>query len=252
MRKPLIAGNWKLNMTIAQSLELVNTLKSQLSEINKVDIVVAPVFTSLNCVAEFLKGSNIAVSAQNCYPENKGAFTGEVSPDIIKDVGCRYSIVGHSERRQLFRESDIFINKKVRSLLAKELITILCVGETLAEREMNEMYNVIERQVTFGLHGVSPSDMRNVVVAYEPVWAIGTGKTASKKQAEEVHAFIRRTLTDKFNDEIANETRIIYGGSVKPDNIDELMDQPNIDGTLVGGASLNSADFCRIVNFQRI
>jgi triosephosphate isomerase (TIM) len=251
MRRPLIAGNWKLNKTVAESLELVNALKGEVADITDADIVVAPVFTALSKVAEALAGTNIAVAAQNCYPEKNGAFTGEVSPYLLKDVGCRYVIVGHSERRHLFGETDAFINDKIKALLNEGLSAIFCIGETLEERESGQMLEVLTTQFKEGLKNLSASDMKNVVVAYEPVWAIGTGKTASDQQAEEVHAFIRGLLQGLFDEKTAAQTRILYGGSVKPENMDGLMAQENIDGTLVGGASLKPGDFTRIIRFKR-
>jgi triosephosphate isomerase len=251
MRRPLIAGNWKLNKTVAESLELVNALKGEVADITDADIVVAPVFTALSKVAEALAGTNIAVAAQNCYPEKNGAFTGEVSPYLLKDVGCRYVIVGHSERRHLFGETDAFINDKIKALLNEGLSAIFCIGETLEERESGQMLEVLTTQFKEGLKNLSASDMKNVVVAYEPVWAIGTGKTASDQQAEEVHAFIRGLLQGLFDEKTAAQTRILYGGSVKPENVDGLMAQENIDGTLVGGASLKPGDFTRIIRFKR-
>lgn len=251
MRKPMIAGNWKLHKTVAESLELVQGLKNKLSDVTDADIVVAPVFTALGKVSETLAGSNIAVAAQNCYPEKTGAFTGEVSPFLLKDVGCRYVIVGHSERRQLFGETDALINRKIKSLLSEGLRPIFCIGETLAERESGQMFEVLTEQLREGLAGISATDMQNAVVAYEPVWAIGTGKTASNEQAEEAHAFIRGLLQGIFDEAMAAGTRILYGGSVKPDNVDGLMAQEDIDGTLVGGASLKAEDFVRIVRFKR-
>jgi triosephosphate isomerase len=251
MRRPLIAGNWKLNKTVVESLELVNALKDEVADITDADIVVAPVFTALSKVAESLAGTNIAVAAQNCYPEKNGAFTGEVSPYLLKDVGCRYVIVGHSERRHLFGETDVFINDKIKALLNEGLSAIFCIGETLEERESGQMLEVLTTQFKEGLKNLSASDIENVVVAYEPVWAIGTGKTASDQQAEEVHAFIRGLLQGLFDEKTAAQTRILYGGSVKPENVDGLMAQENIDGTLVGGASLKPGDFARIIRFKR-
>jgi len=252
MRRPFIAGNWKLNKTIAEALELASSLKAELAEINDVDIVVAPVFTALGPVAALLTGSNISVAAQNCYPEKTGAFTGEVSPHLLQDAGCRHAIVGHSERRQLFAESDAFINAKIRALLAEGMTAIFCIGETLEEREKGRMFDVLARQVSEGLKGLDAVAMSGVVVAYEPVWAIGTGKTATDEQAQEAHAFIRAQLESLFGEAAAEATRILYGGSVKPDNVDGLMAMPDIDGTLVGGASLKAADFARIARFRRL
>jgi triosephosphate isomerase len=251
MRRPFIAGNWKLHKTVAEALELVNTLKAELAGIVDADIVVAPVFTALAPVAEALAGSNISVAAQNCYPAKSGAFTGEVSPPLLKDAGCRQVIVGHSERRQIFGETDVFINTKVKALMAEGLTAVFCIGETLDERESGRMFDILRRQVNEGLRELDAAAMASVVVAYEPVWAIGTGKTASDEQAQEAHAFIRGLLQDQFGEKTAEKTRIIYGGSVKPDNVDGLMAMPDIDGTLVGGASLKAADFVRIARFRR-
>lgn len=251
MRKPLIAGNWKLNNTVAESLELAGALKKAFADVEDVDLVVAPVFTALGQVAALLEGTNIAMAAQNCYPEKSGAFTGEVSPALLRDVGCRFVIVGHSERRLLFGESDTFINRKVKALVDERLIPILCIGETLTEREVGRMFDVLKRQVGEGLKGLEATGRTEVVIAYEPVWAIGTGRTASSAQVEEAHRFIRDLLHEQFGAEFAARTRILYGGSVKPENADELMARPNVDGALVGGASLAFADFARIVRFKR-
>lgn len=250
MRTPMIAGNWKLHKTRQQAIELVTELKAAASDVQGVDIVVAPVFTALTGVAEALAGSNISVAAQNCYPQSQGAFTGEVSPLMLKDAGCRHVIVGHSERRQLFGESDEFINQKAHAVLNEGLGLILCIGETLEERESDQMFNVLRRQVRFGLKGLAEAAMAEVVIAYEPVWAIGTGKTATDDQAQEAHAFIRALLKELYSETVAAQTRILYGGSVKPDNVDGLMAQPDVDGALVGGASLKATDFARIVRFE--
>ncbi|WP_432823639.1 triose-phosphate isomerase [Trichloromonas sp.] len=251
MRKPFIAGNWKLQKTVGESLDLAAALKQETAGIDDIDIVIAPVYTSLTKVADLLVGSNISVAGQNCYPAASGAFTGEVSPALLKDAGCRYCIVGHSERRQLFAETDAFINQKSRALIDAGMGVIFCVGETLEERESDQMYDVLTTQVREGLKGISAEEMQNLVVAYEPVWAIGTGKTASDEQAEEAHAFIRGLLQGLYDENVAEATRILYGGSVKPDNVDGLMAQQDIDGTLVGGASLKAADFARIIHFKR-
>ena len=251
MRKPFIAGNWKLNKTVAEALELANGLKKQVADVKDVDIVVGPVFTALQPVAESLKGSNIAVAAQNCYPENTGAYTGEVSPLMLKDVGCRYVIIGHSERRQIFRESDDFINQKIKAALAEGLEAIFCIGETLEEREADKTWDVLKTQLRDGLKDLSQDDMKKIVIAYEPVWAIGTGKTATGDQAQEAHAYVRGQVKELLDQATADAVRILYGGSVKPDNVDGLMAKPDIDGTLVGGASLKADDFARIVKFQK-
>ena len=250
MRTPMIAGNWKLHKTRAEARELIDGLKAELAGLAGVEVVVAPPFTALETAAACLAGSAIQLAAQNCYPEATGAFTGEVSPLLLKDVGCRYVIVGHSERRQLFGESDEFINRKVHALGQAELGIILCIGETLEEREGDLTFDVLRRQVRLGLKGLTAEMMADVVIAYEPVWAIGTGKTASDEQAQEAHAFVRALVREQFGQEVANATRILYGGSVKPGNVDGLMAQPDVDGALVGGASLKTGEFARIARFQ--
>ena len=250
MRTPMIAGNWKLNKTIAESRELASQLAKNLSDIENREVIIAPVYTALATVAEIVKDSPIQLSAQNCYPETSGAFTGEISPDFLQDAGCQYVIIGHSERRQLMGESDTFINQKLIQVLATGLKPILCIGETLQERENDQMLEVLNQQIKGGLANLTAAQMTTVVIAYEPVWAIGTGKTATAEQAEEAHAFIRGLLQGLFNQEVANQTRILYGGSVKPNNVDELMAQKDIDGALVGGASLKAEDFIRIVRFE--
>jgi len=250
MRTPMIAGNWKLHKTLAEASELIHALKPAVANNAAVEIIVAPVFTALSRVAETLGDSNIKLAAQNCYPESQGAFTGEVSPLLLKDVGCHYIIIGHSERRQLFGETDELINRKAHAIAETGLSTILCIGETLEERESDRMFDVLRRQVRCGLRNLTAEQMRNVVIAYEPVWAIGTGVTASDEQAQEAHAFVRALVGELYDQDIANATRILYGGSVKPGNVDGLMSQPDVDGALVGGASLQAEDFARIVNFQ--
>ncbi len=251
MRIPMIAGNWKLHKTIPEALELVTALEDQTKDVFNVEIVVAPVFTALNAVAQSLSGSSIKLAAQNCYPEAQGAFTGEVSPQLLKDVGCDYVIIGHSERRQIFGESSEFINRKAHALAESGLGTILCIGETLEERENDQTFNVLRQQLRFGLKGLDAEAMASMVIAYEPVWAIGTGKTATKEQAQEAHAFIRALLKELYNQQVADATRVLYGGSVKPDNVDDLMSEPDVDGALVGGASLKASDFARIVKFEK-
>lgn len=252
MRKPMIAGNWKLHKTIAEATSLVSELIPAVAANQNVEIVVAPVYTALAKVAETLGGSNIKLAAQNCYPVPQGAFTGEVSPALLKDAGCEYVIIGHSERRQLFGETDESVNSKALALAESGLGTIFCIGETLEERETGKMFDVLSRQVKAGLKDLTASQMATVVVAYEPVWAIGTGKVASDEQAQEVHAFIRKLLAELYDAQTAAATRILYGGSVKPGNVDGLMTQPDVDGALVGGASLNAEDFARIANFETI
>ncbi|MDH3868948.1 MAG: triose-phosphate isomerase [Desulfuromonadales bacterium] len=252
MRKPMIAGNWKLHKTISEATSLVSELMPAVASNQNVEIVVAPVYTALAKVAEALAGSNIKLAAQNCYPEPQGAFTGEVSPLLLKDAGCEYVIIGHSERRQLFAETDGSVNSKALALAESGLGTIFCIGETLEERESGKMFDVLRQQVTAGLKDLTTRQMQTVVVAYEPVWAIGTGKVATDEQAQEVHAFIRGLLAELYEPQTAAATRILYGGSVKPGNVDGLMTQPDVDGALVGGASLNADDFARIANFEAV
>ena len=250
MRIPMIAGNWKLHKTLDEATALVKELIPAVAENDKVEIVVAPVYTALSKVAEVITGSNIKLAAQNCYPEPHGAFTGEVSAPLLLDVGCRYVIIGHSERRQLFGEIDESVNRKLHAAAEAGLGVILCIGETLEEREGDRMLDVLRRQVRFALRNLSTAQMADLVIAYEPVWAIGTGVTASNEQAQEAHAFIRALVSELYDQETANAMRILYGGSVKPGNVDGLMTQPDVDGALVGGASLQAEDFARIVNFQ--
>lgn len=250
MRKPMIAGNWKLNKTLKEAQQLAAELAQHCQGIADRDIVIAPVFTTLSAVAHEIKGSPVKLAAQNCYPQESGAFTGEISPLFLVDVGCELVILGHSERRQLLNESDGFVNQKLQKALAAGLKPILCVGETLQERDSDQMLEVLTRQIKGGLSDITAEQMADVVIAYEPVWAIGTGKTATDEQAQEVHSFIRGMLQGLFDQQVASATRILYGGSVKPGNVDGLMAQDDIDGALVGGASLNVEDFIRIVKFK--
>lgn len=247
MRKPIIAGNWKLNNTSQKAAELVTLLKRDLNDIAEVDIVVCPVFTALSVVADILIESNIALGAQDVHWDDEGAFTGEVSAPLLKEVGVQYVIIGHSERRQFFGETNQTVNKKIRAALRHGLTPIVCVGEVLQEREANKTFDVIRTQCKESLAGFSADEMKRMIIAYEPVWAIGTGKTATPAQAQEVHKFIRELLIKMHNEEAAEALRIQYGGSVKPENIAELMAQPDIDGALVGGASLKADSFVSIV-----
>lgn len=249
MRTKLIAGNWKLNNTIGAALELVKALHygMQYTEVQNVTIVVAPTFLALPKVAEFLKDSFISVSGQDLFWEDSGAFTGTVSAPLLKDAGAEYVIIGHSERRQFFQETDATVNKKIQAALKHQLIPIVCVGETLAEREANKVREVMHTQITQGLANLTADAASKLVIAYEPVWAIGTGKTATPAQAEEVHAMIREMLTQMFGATIAMQTKILYGGSVKAANSKEILSQPNIDGALVGGASLKAEEFIGII-----
>jgi triosephosphate isomerase len=251
MRIPIMAGNWKMYKTATEAIDFVTRLRKELGGSGETEVVVAPSFVALAPVAERLKGTKIAVAAQDCFWEEQGAYTGEVSVPMLRDAGCRYVIIGHSERRAYFGESDEQVNKKVKAVIAHGLLPIICVGESLEQREQGKTFAVVERQVKEGLKGVGADATQAVVIAYEPVWAIGTGKTASPGQAQEVHAAIRGFLSEIFSPQGAEAIRIQYGGSVKPDNIDELMAQPDIDGALVGGASLEVGSFARIVRFER-
>lgn len=251
MRRPIIAGNWKMNKNVNEALDLVKDLRFRLANVNDIDIVVCPPFLSIHAVYQFLKGSNIKVGGQNCYFEKKGAWTGEVSPNMLKDAGCQYVILGHSERRQFFKEGDELINKKLKAVLLEGLFPIVCVGEILDEREKGITNEVVKKQVTGCLKNLTEEEMLKIIVAYEPVWAIGTGKNATPGQAEEVHKFIRGLLLKLYNKDVSESIRIQYGGSVKPDNISELMAEEDIDGALVGGASLEAESFTKIVKFER-
>jgi triosephosphate isomerase len=249
-RKPIIAGNWKMNKTTAEARDLATKLAPLVSGAKDREIVLAPAFTALQTVAEAIKGTNMSLAAQNLHWEEKGAFTGEISAEMLLDLGCKYVIIGHSERRQIFGETDEGVNRKVKQALKKGLLPIMCVGETLAEREAGKLNEIINRQVTGGLKDVSVDDMKKIVIAYEPVWAIGTGKTATPEQAQEVHALIRQKVKALYNAEIGEGLRIQYGGSVTPDNVSALMAKPDIDGALVGGASLKPESFAALVNFK--
>lgn len=247
MRKPIIAGNWKMNKTISEACELVDALKEKLVNVTDVEIVVAPPFTALSAVSEVIKGSNIKLSAQDMHWEKSGAYTGEVSPLMLKDIGCEYVIIGHSERRMYFAETNETVNKKVKAAHDYSIKPIVCVGERLDEREAGITKDVVKDHVVNGLAGLTVEQMLATVIAYEPVWAIGTGKTATPEQAQEVHKFIRELLADMYSSEIAEQVRIQYGGSVKPDNIAQLIAEPDIDGGLIGGASLDIESFIKIV-----
>lgn len=246
-RRPILAGNWKLNKTIREAIETVELLKRRLSDITSADIVVCPPFTAIASVADVLSSSNIAVGSQDVYWEEKGAFTGEVSSTMLKEAGAKYAVIGHSERRQFFHETHETVNKKTKAALAAGLVPIVCVGELLAEREAGKTFKVLEEQVKGAFAGFSAAQMGPVVLAYEPVWAIGTGKVATPAQAQEAHAFIRGQIKNLFGAETAGAIRIQYGGSVKPDNIATLMQEPDIDGALVGGASLEAESFAELV-----
>ena len=247
MRKPIIAGNWKLNKTPHEAILLVSELKREIVDVEGVDIVVCPPFTALADVADTLTDTNIALGAQHVFWEDAGAFTGEISVLMLKDLGVAYVIIGHSERRQYFHETNETVNKRLRAILKHGLVPIVCVGENLAQRESNKTFDVIKDHCEGSLSGLSAEEMGKVVLAYEPVWAIGTGRTATPQQAQEAHVFIRQLLGKMFNEETAGSVRIQYGGSVTPDNIVSLMAQADIDGALVGGASLKAPSFAAIV-----
>lgn len=242
MRKPFISANWKMNKTIEETEEFINSFLPMVKDITAVDILIAPPFTSLQAVARLLKATNIKLGAQNVFYEEKGAFTGEISPAMLLSAGCSHVIIGHSERRQYFMETDEVVNKKIKTARKNGLEVILCIGESLKEREENKTFEVLDRQLTGSL---KDTDLNGMTIAYEPIWAIGTGKTATKEQANEAHAFIRGWL--KKNREGAEKLRILYGGSVTPESIESLMSEPEVDGALVGGASMKPDSFAKIV-----
>jgi triosephosphate isomerase len=247
MRKPFIAGNWKMFKTIEESINLIQGIKAGVYKVSDCTVVVCPPFTVLAAVAHAIKDSPIELGAQNMYSETEGAYTGEISPVMLKDVGCRYVILGHSERRQYFGETDALINQKVKTALKYSLVPIVCIGETLGQREAKHHFETVKSQFENSLVDLAKEDMPKTIIAYEPVWAIGTGKTATPEQAEQMHSYIRRLLNEKFGQEVASKVWILYGGSVKPDNIASLMGKANVDGALVGGASLKAEVFSEIV-----
>jgi triosephosphate isomerase len=251
MRIPVIAGNWKLCKKTAEALRLVEEISPLVAGVRGIEIILAPSFTVLGPVRSLLNDSPISIAGQNCFWEEEGAYTGEVSPGMLVDAGCSHVIIGHSERRHFFGETDETVNKKIRAAIRAGLTAIVCIGETLQERERNETFDILERQIKTGLSNLSTDEMEKVLLAYEPVWAIGTGKTATDEQAQEAHAFIRRLVEEYFSDSVANRLRILYGGSVKPDNIRSLMSQPDVDGALVGGASLTAESFASIIRYQK-
>jgi len=246
-RKLIIAGNWKMNKTVAESLDLVRGLKIELTNVRDADMVICPPFTALQAVSQAIMDSNLRLGAQNMSENNYGAFTGEIAAGMLKEFSVRYVILGHSERRQYQKESDALISKKAQAAHAASLKPIVCVGETLTEREANQTEAVLNTQITSSLAGLTPEQMEETIIAYEPVWAIGTGKTATSAQAQQAHAFIRGLLRKLFGDAVAKRVRIQYGGSVKPSNARELMSQEDVDGALVGGASLDDRSFSDII-----
>jgi triosephosphate isomerase len=252
MRRPIIAGNWKMNYTISQSCQLASSLVNSLSNIDDVEVVICPPFTSLSEVAKIIEGTNIKLGAQNVYHELEGAYTGEISPLMLKDVGCSYIIVGHSERREYLKEDNPLVNLKVRAVLDVGLSPIMCVGENLSEREKGVHEEIVYIHITGGLLGLEEEEVERVIIAYEPVWAIGTGRTATPSDAQSMHKFIRNTLAKMYSEELASKIRIQYGGSVKPENIKSLMEESEIDGALVGGASLDASSFTKIVKYKEL
>lgn len=249
MRRPLIAGNWKMYKTGAEAVEFARSFVPLVSGVADRDIMIAPAFTALEAVAGELKTTPVALGAQNLHWETEGAFTGEISARMLAAAGCRYVIIGHSERRQYFGETNESVSRRVRTALQAGLVPILCVGETEKERDAGETFSVLDKHVRKGLINFVENELSSLVIAYEPVWAIGTGKTATRDQAQEAHAFIRSLVSNLFNAELAGAMRVLYGGSVKPDNISELMAMADIDGALVGGASLNPDSFAKIVSY---
>ena len=250
MRTPVIAGNWKMYKTAQEASDFVREFLPLVADADRVETVLAPPFPYLATVAALTRGTRVGVASQNVHFADEGAYTGEVSPRMVRDAGAAYAIIGHSERRQYFLETDGFVNRKVRAALAAGLVPILCLGETLAEREAERTIEVVERQIRDGLAEVPASAAERIVVAYEPVWAIGTGKTATPSQAQEVHAFLRGRLKQLWGEDSGHSVRILYGGSVKPENIAQLMAQEDIDGALVGGASLSAGSFAKIVKYR--
>lgn len=248
MRMPIIAGNWKMHKTVKETVDFINSIKDHVAGTD-VEVVLCTPYTLLQSAVEAAKGTNIKISAQNVHWEEKGAFTGEISPLMLKDLSVDVCVIGHSERRQYFNETDETVNKKTHALLEQGIMPIVCVGETLSDREEGRTNQVIRSQVVRGLEGVSAEQVEKLVIAYEPIWAIGTGKTATPEQANETIFNIREMLKELYGEEVSSEVRIQYGGSVKPNNVEEIMNQEDIDGALVGGASLNSEDFIQLVNF---
>lgn len=251
MRKPIIAGNWKMHKTIREAVDTVLQLKPLVATVNYCEIIVAPPYTALRAVADRVEGSNIQVAAQDvCEEVEFGARTGEINGVMLRDAGCSHVIIGHSERRQYYGETNARINGKIRAAYQAGLLPIVCVGETLSERQAGREHAVVQTQLAEGLSGLTASDLSRMIVAYEPVWAIGTGHTATPEMAQAMHAFIRRFLSERFGSAAAQSVRLLYGGSVKPENIKELMTEADIDGVLVGGASLDATSFAQIVRYN--
>ncbi len=249
-RKPLIAGNWKMFKTQDEAAETARQLVAKTAGTVDVEVMIAPPFTALSQVADVIRNSPVALGAQNLYWEKEGAFTGEISPSMLVAAGCRYVIIGHSERRQYFNETDETVNNKIKSAVSYGLIPVMCIGETEIEREAEQTFSVLDRQMEAGLEGLTADSLASLVIAYEPVWAIGTGKAATAGMAQEVHAYIRSWVEKNYENPLAKAIRILYGGSVKPDNVKELMRQPDLDGALVGGASLAADTFSQLIHYQ--
>ncbi|MBU1404957.1 MAG: triose-phosphate isomerase [Proteobacteria bacterium] len=250
-RIPLIAGNWKMYTSLAEARTLAAAVVSACKGLTGREVMIAPPLTALAAVAEVVRGSQVRLAAQNVCWEEQGAFTGEIAPSMLRELGCTMAIIGHSERRQIFGETDALINQRVAGAMRHGITPVLCFGETLAEREAGQTMTVLERQVRAGLAGIAVTEPANIVLAYEPVWAIGTGKTASEDQAQEAHEFVRNLLGAMYEKSIAQQMRILYGGSVNSGNVDALLQQPDIDGALVGGASLKADSFERIIHFRQ-
>ncbi len=250
-RKKLVAGNWKMNKDISEAKALASELVESVKGVSDVDIMIAPTFACLSEVANVIKGSNIVLGAQNMYFEDSGAFTGEVSADMLLSIGVKYVILGHSERRSIFGETDEIINKKIKKCLEKNLIPVFCIGETLEEREAGKANDIVKNQTIKGLEGISEADAAKVVIAYEPVWAIGTGKTATPEDADDIHKVIRDTLASIYSSTFADNMKILYGGSMNDANADDLLNKENIDGGLIGGAALVASKFTRIIKYEK-
>jgi len=249
-RRPLIAGNWKMFKTCPEAVETAGQLVKLLPMTTDIDVMITPPFTALAQISDVVRGSCVSLGAQNLFWEAQGAFTGEISPAMLVSAGCKYVIIGHSERRQYFNETDETVNRRIKTAFDNDLIPVMCVGESEKERESKNTFSVLDKQLKMGLEDFSSDDLKGLVIAYEPVWAIGTGKTATSEQAQEVHQFLRSVLEKSFGNILAKSIRILYGGSVKPNNIAELMAMPDVDGALVGGASLDPETFSKIVHFR--
>ena len=251
VRKPLIAGNWKMHKTVTESVDTAKELVARVRGVMDVDVMIAPPFTALLTVSTIVKDSNVSLGAQNLFWEKEGAYTGEIAASMLTDAGCSYVIIGHSERRQFFGETDETVNRRIQAALKAQLTPVFCVGESETEREANETLSVLDRQMKGGLAGLDAEQLDGLVVAYEPVWAIGTGKAATSEQAQEVHAYLRSWLEELYGNALAKQTKILYGGSVKPNNVKELMAKADVDGALVGGASLSAETFSQLVLYKQ-